>query len=103
MIWDWIVGSIPPWVWLVLAGAVVLVIVSVLKGDGWKWALGAAVAGVVAYLQAKSYHRGADAQKAKQDAADDKARDIIADKKEDVRTIPPDEREERFKRWEKPS
>lgn len=103
MIWDWIIGSIPPWVWLVLAGIVVLVVIGVLKGGGWKWALAAAVAGVAAYLQARSYRRGAEVERAKQDAADEEAKDIIAERKADVRTISSDERKERFDRWQKPS
>ncbi len=103
MIWDWIMGSIPPWVWLAAGVAAVLVIAAVLRQGGWKWALAASAAALAAYFQAKSYHRGAASERAKQDAADQHARDVIAETKEDVRTIAPAERKERFERWQKRS
>lgn len=103
MIADWIIGSVPPWAWLILALVIAAIIITALRGGGWKWALAAAAAGVMAYLQAKSYHRGAAVERGKQDAADQKARDVIAEKKEDIRTASPKEKDERFNRWTKPS
>lgn len=100
---DFILGSIPSWVWIVLGLGAVLAVVAVLKGDGWKWAVGIAAAAGLAFMQSRAHQRGAAVERAKQDAVDDKARDVIAEKKEDVRTISPDERKERFDRWSKRS
>lgn len=101
MIVDWIIGSVPPWVWVVLGLFVAAIIISVLRAGGWKWALAAAVAGAAAYFQAKSYHRGAAVERGKQDAADQKARDVIAEKKTDVRGASDEDLAKRTDRWTK--
>ncbi len=101
MIWDWIIGSIPAWVWMALAVAAALVIAAVLRQGGWKWALGALVAGAAAYLQAKSYQRGASTERAKQQHADQKAREVIYDNRDDARMMPDDQLDKEIDKWTK--
>lgn len=102
MILDFILGSIPSWVWIALAAVGVLVVVGILKGDGWKWAFGIAGAALLVFFQSRAHQRGAAVERAKQDAADDRVRDTIATKKAEVETLTDEERNERFSRWEKP-
>lgn len=99
MIWDWIVSAIPAWLWIVGAVIIASVVVIALRQGGWKWAIGILIAGAAGYMQARSYRRGAAAERAKQDAADQHARDVIAEKKEDVRVITDEDRDRRFDRW----
>lgn len=101
MILDFILGAIPSWVWLVLGAAAILAVVGVLKGDGWKWAFGIAAAAGLAFLQSRAHQRGAASERAKQDAADEKARDIIHDNREEMGNLPDDELDRRLNRWDK--
>jgi hypothetical protein len=98
-LWSLVWGWLPWWGWLLIGLGIAVVIYRLL---GWKGALAviATTAGAVAY--SRGAKRGMEVEAAKQEAADDKARDIIAEKKEDVRAMPDEERDERFKRWEKP-
>lgn len=102
MIWDFILGSIPSWVWIVLGAAAILAVVGVLKGDGWKWAFGIAGAAALAFLQSRAHQRGAASERAKQDAADEKARDTITETRNDVRSKSDVELDKEIDRWTKP-
>lgn len=98
-LWSIVWGWLPWWAWLALGVAVAFAVYRLL---GWKGALAvlAATFGSIAY--SRGARRGTDVERARQDAADDKARDVISEKKEDVRTMSDKERDERFNRWEKP-
>lgn len=102
MIWDWIIGAVPSWVWLVGGLLIAAALVAILRNGGWKWAIGVLVAFGAVFLQSRSYKRGAGNERARQDAADTKARDIIAERKESVRISPQADKDERFDRWTKP-
>lgn len=99
-LWSIVWGLLPWWAWLGLGVAAAFAAYRLL---GWKGALAvlAVTFGSVAY--SRGARRGVEVERAKQDAADEKARDIITEKKEDVRTAPADEKKRRFERWEKPS
>lgn len=103
MIWDWIIGAVPPWAWLIGGVLFAAVIVAVLRQGGWKWAVGVLVAFGAVFLQSRSYQRGATSERVKQEKADTKARDVIAERKENVRTAPQKDKDERFDRWQNPS
>lgn len=99
-LWSLIWGLLPWWGWVLIGLGIAVAAYRLL---GWKGALAviATTAGAVAY--SRGAKRGMEVEAAKQEAADDRVRDIIDETQEDVRTITPDERKRRFERWQKPS
>lgn len=94
---------VPWWGWFIVsAGAGVLA----LRWFGFNGLITALAVGAAAATYAKGRKSGVATERAKQQQADDKARETIHDVKEDVRSIPNTpagdaERNERFSRWEK--
>jgi hypothetical protein len=92
----------PWWGWFVISiGAGVLA----LRWFGFNGLTAALVVGAAASTYAKGRKSGVATEQAKQQQADNKARETIHDIKEDVRSIPDTpagkaERDERFSRWE---
>ena len=97
-LWEFVWGLMPWWVWVGIGVAAAFAAYRLL---GWKGVVSVAATtiGVVAY--SRGAQKGVEVEKAKQDAADDKARDVIAEKKIEVKVLSPKERSERFGRWEK--
>ena len=100
---DFVLASVPWWAWLVIAVPAALL---ALKYLGFNATIGLLGAGVAATLYARGRARGVQIERAKQTRADQKARDVIHQKKEDVRSIPSTpagkaERNERFDKWVK--
>lgn len=100
---DWLFHLVPWWAWLVIAVPIGFVAFKYLGFNGTVAVLGAAAA---AALYGKGRKAGAEVEQAKQHQADDHARDVIHETKEDVRSIPNTpagkaERDERFDRWVK--
>ncbi len=98
-LWSIVWGWLPWWAWLAIGVGAAFAVYRLL---GWKGALAvlAVTFGSVAY--SRGAKRGGAVERSRQDAVDQQARDVIAEKKEDVRTITDKEREDRFNRWEKP-
>lgn len=93
----------PWWGWLVVAAPFAFL---ALRWFGFNGAVVVLIAGLVAASKAKSFKAGEAAAASRQRAADDRARDIIHQKKEEIRSIPDTpagkaERNERFSRWVK--
>lgn len=100
---DWIFNALPWWGWLVIAAGAGLLS---LRLFGFNGLITALAAGAAAAVYAKGRKTGETAERAKQVQADTRARDVIHEKKEDIRSIPSTpagkaERNERFTRWEK--
>ena len=98
---DWILNLVPWWAWLIVAVPIALL---ALKYLGFNGLLAVLAAGAAAALYAKGRKAGATVERTKQQQADNRARDVIHDKKEDVRSIPSTpagkaERNKRFDRW----
>lgn len=97
-LWSIVWGLLPWWVWLGLGVAAAFAVYRLL---GWKGALAvlAVTFGGVAY--SRGARRGVEVERAKQDAADEKARDIIHDNREEMGNLPDDELDRRLNRWDK--
>jgi hypothetical protein len=100
---DWIINAVPWWAWLVIAVPAALL---ALKYLGFSATIGLLGAGAAAVIYARGKAAGRSVEKERQHRADDAAREIIHEKKEDVRSIPSTpagqaERNERFDRWSK--
>lgn len=98
---DLIFNLMPWWGWLVVAAVAAVIAIRLF---GFNAAIAVLVAGAAAAVYAKGRKAGVTVERAKQDAADNHARDVIHEKKEDVRSIPDTpagkaERDERFNRW----
>lgn len=94
---------VPWWGWFAISiGAGVLA----LRWFGFNGLIAALVIGAAASTYAKGRKAGASTERAKQERADNMARETIHDIKEDVRSIPATpagdaERDKRFDRWSK--
>lgn len=100
---DFILNVVPWWAWIVVAVPIALL---ALKYLGFNATIGLLGAGVAATLYARGRAQGVQTERAKQQKVDQKARDVIHEKKEDVRSIPATpagkaERNQRFDRWSK--
>lgn len=98
-----ILDLMPWWAWLVAA---VPFAVLAFRWLGFNGAIAVLFAGLGAAVSTKSYQSGAAGERDRQRQADDRARDVIHEKKEDVRAIPNTpagaaERNQRFDRWVK--
>ena len=98
---DWLLNTMPWWGWFVIAAGAGLLS---LRLFGFNGLIAALVAGAAASTYAKGRKAGVTVERAKQQQADTRARDVIHEKKEDVRSIPQTpagkaERDERFDRW----
>lgn len=89
---------VPLWVWVVLIIAGVIVVYRVF---GWQATLAAVVAGLVFLASAFGTRRGSEIEKAKQQRADQKARDTITRTREDVADDTDPELDARLGRWTK--
>ena len=94
---------VPWWGWLVAAAPFVYL---AFRFFGFNGAVAVLLGALGASVLAKARASGAKSERDKQRAADDHARDVIHQRKEDVRSIPDTqagkaERDERFSRWEK--
>lgn len=93
---------VPWWGWLAISAVAGVL---ALRWFGFNGLIAALAAGAAAALYAKGRKSGVATEQAKQQQADNKARDTIQNVKEDVRSIPNTpagkaERDERFERWE---
>lgn len=97
-LWSIIWGLLPWWGWLLIGLGAAVVVYRLL---GWKGALAviATTAGVVAY--SRGARRGVEVERAKQERAEQHARDVIIEKREEVRDLPDDELDRRLNRWDK--
>jgi len=95
-LWEFVWGLMPWWAWLILGVGLAAVAYRLL---GWKGvvAVVATTAGVVAY--SRGAKKGIEVERAKQDAADDKAREVIADKKADTKTMSDKELDQEVDKW----
>lgn len=98
---DLIFNLMPWWGWLVVSAIAAVITIRLF---GFNAAIAVMIAGATAAVYAKGRKTGATVERAKQDAADNHARDVIHEKKEDVRSIPSTpagkaERDRRFNRW----
>lgn len=100
---DIILNLVPWWAWLIIAGGAGIL---ALRWLGFNGLIAALVLGGIVATYAKGRKAGVTAEAAKQQKADNKARDTIHEIKEDVRSIPKTpqgkaERNERVNRWVK--
>lgn len=98
---DLIFNLMPWWGWLVVSAVAAAIAIRLF---GFNTAIAVLIAGATAAVYTKGRKTGATVERAKQDAADNRARDVIHEKKEDVRSIPSTpagkaERDQRFNRW----
>lgn len=98
---NWLFDLMPWWGWFVLSIGAGLVAFRLFGLNGL---LAALLVGASVAAYAKGRKAGVTVERAKQVAADTKARDTIYDVKEDVRSIPNTpagkaERDKRFDRW----
>ncbi len=98
-LWSIIWGWLPWWAWAAIGIGVAFAVYRLL---GWKGALAvlATTFGAVAY--SSGARRGAQVETAKQDAADQHARDVIYDNRAEMDALPDDELDRRVDRWSKP-
>lgn len=100
---DFIFHLLPWWGWAVIAIPIAFV---AFKYLGFNGTIAVIAAGLAATIYAKGRKTGAAVEVEKQHKADDHARDVIHETKEDVRSIPNTpagkaERNDRFDRWVK--
>lgn len=98
-LWAWFWNLMPTWAWVALGVAAAVVTWRLL---GWKGVVAvlAVTFGSVAY--SRGVKTGSGAERAKQDAADDKARDTITSKRVDAQTKTGEELDREIDRWTKP-
>lgn len=100
---DFILNLVPWWAYLILAAVAGLF---ALRWFGFTGLITALMVGAAIASYAKGRKAGVTVERAKQTQADTKARDVIHEKKEDVRSIPQTpagkaEKRERLDRWVK--
>jgi hypothetical protein len=98
-LWAWFWNLMPTWAWVALGVAAAVVAWRLL---GWKGVVAvlAVTFGSVAY--SRGIKTGSGAERAKQDAVDDKARDTITETRNDVRSKSDVELDRETDRWTKP-
>ncbi len=98
-LWSIVWGWLPWWAWLAIGLGAAIAVYRLL---GWKGALAvlAVTFGSVAY--SRGAKRGVEIEKAKQDAADEKARRVIHDNRDDARMTPDDQLDKEIDKWTKP-
>jgi hypothetical protein len=70
-----------------------------LLGNAFVWIGGAVGALIIAWIRFSGVQAGKKQERAKQDAADQKARDTISETRAEVKTLPDDELDKRRDRW----
>ena len=70
-----------------------------LLGNAFVWIGGAVGALIIAWIRFSGVQAGKKQERAKQDAADQKARDTISAKRDEVKALPDDELQRRADKW----
>jgi len=98
-LWSFFWGLLPTWAWLAIGVGLAFAAYRLL---GWKGALAvlATTFGAVAY--SRGAKRGIEVEAAKQEKADQRAREVIHDNREEMGNLPDDELDRRLNRWDKP-
>lgn len=89
-------GLVPWWVWLLIGLAAA---VGAYRLLGWKGALGVLAVTFGAATYGRGVQKGQTSERAKQEAVDAKARDVVKDNTIAVSKLPPDKRDKEFEEW----
>lgn len=97
-LWSFIWGLLPWWAWLAIGLAAAIAVYRLL---GWKGALAVLATTFGAAAYSRGAKRGIEIERAKQDRADQRARDVIYDNRAEMDALPDDELDRRLNRWDK--